>query len=55
MNKTIEVEQELQLNNLKIRGMEAGDKTVSFKLQPNEGRIVIVDAIQREQSYKFEY
>ena len=55
MNKTIEVEQELQLANAKIRGMDAGRKTIQFKLQPNEGRIVIVDAIERDQSYKFEY
>ena len=28
MNKTIEVEQELQLTNLKIRGKDAGKKTI---------------------------
>ena len=51
----IEVEQEFDMTNMQIRGEAVGKTTLSFKLEPNDGRIVIIDAINRNESYKFEY
>ena len=51
----IEVEQEFDMTNMQIRGEAVGKTTLSFKLEPNDGRIVIIDAIKRNESYKFEY
>ena len=48
MAKAIEVVLELKLENMRVRGMNPYKRTVKFKLMPNDGRLVIVDAVRRD-------
>ena len=57
VNKTIDIKQEFDLKNMKIRGHddnqneEQKENELVFTLQPDEGRIVICDVVDRDASF----
>ena len=53
-NKKIVIENELEMVNMQIRGEPPGVTTFEFVLLPGEGRLVIVDAKERERDFSFE-
>ena len=42
------------MKNMQIRGEPIGVTTIELSLLPNEGKLIIVDAIERDQPYEFE-
>ena len=54
VNKKIEIQNELEMKNMQIRGEPIGVTTIELSLLPNEGKLIIVDAIERDQPYEFE-
>ena len=54
-NTQLQITDELELNNLQLRDdtMEANDTTLNITLQPGEGKLVVIDAIERDRPYSF--
>ena len=48
VNKKIEIQNELEMKNMQIRGEPIGVTTIELSLLPNEGKLIIVDAIERD-------
>ena len=48
VSKKIEIQNELEMKNMQIRGEPIGVTTIELSLLPNEGKLIIVDAIERD-------
>lgn len=53
--KSINLNLDFTMENLAIRGEDPTVRTLEFTLEPFLGNLVIVDAVQRDQPFEFEY
>ncbi len=54
-NKLIEVKQELEMQNMKIRGESVETTELMLALKPGESKLVVIDVVERDHSFSFEY
>lgn len=47
-SKNIIIKQEFELKNMQIRGSDAEATELMFTLEPNQGKLVIIDIIERD-------